>query len=85
MMSPERVTRAFEAYRLRTGCKYPGDVAFIRAVIHDTHGVELSEVDAIQFWEWYCDAYWCASWMKPIREDIVPGFLAFIAEAAGFH
>ena len=81
MLTNERVKSAFEAYRLRTQCKYPGDVAFIRAVLYDTYGVELSEVDAIQFWEWYSDAHWCATWMKPIREDIVPGFLTFIAEA----
>ena len=85
-ISQARVNEAIALFHSRgSGEQFTDDVAHIIATLKGTFGIEISYNDALNFWEWVSDYFWCAGWITPITGDICKGFPRWITYLEGSY
>jgi len=78
-LTTEKLKNIFSSYREKSFYfANDKDVEFISSVLHDTFGANIQRHETIEFWKWYCDSMWCASWLTPCKDEVVDGFLKFV-------
>ena len=87
MITQEDVDKRFARRNNEHLEAYPEDVALIRFIIKDSLGLEISDDQAVTFWEWESENF-CASWLtvqydgdSDAKTRILDAFKSFVNSA----
>jgi hypothetical protein len=79
MILNKEIEIAFKKYRERDLSHHVNDIIFIKDVIRKRYNIELEHLNAFDFWKWYSEDMYCASWLKPTQDDVETGFIKFLS------
>lgn len=81
-ITTEKVKLAFSNFRKKSTLDYEKDYADdvdqINKIVYDTFGITLTSTEVVEFWKWYSDYFWCASWLSITEDIVVEGFTKFL-------